>query len=544
MTTQAATKATGVHKGVRSLEPYPKMALYVSIMVVGFAFLYPVTRSSIPIGDLTAFINAAHAGNVADFLYGNPSHFMQVPLSRGIWLLANATGLPLSMESIFVALAVLGTLTAVVFVGLIAREVTGSEAAAWLAAIIFGTSLHAWTQVNGEQYGLALGFVTAGLWCALRGRIVAPAMLWALAVLAHAEFMMAAGVFAMVAWTTSQSTASTGSKMRRSAALLLLAGCVTCLALLLWSWVLGKWSTPPSLVTWVHGIYSVHTTYAETRPEILRAAKGLVTALTVAGHFWRDIVTGRAPLGSPLFVLESGIGFVVLFLTGIFLLAATAKRRALVFGLAWLLPFHVIGNWWFQPTVEKYHAGALPGFVLLVTAGLVTLGERFQPRQRQWLFVSFVCATAGLNFFGALRPMQVLGQETALAERDLRNLAEARGGRAVFIACDAADAIVGAGVPFLRMRSEWTGSVPEIQQALVRWTSDRLREGKEPYLVGRWCLPEEWTTPWSQEPFDLLFLERSFTLAPTSIVGMPVSRSVSTNPFSWTRGDVSRLEAK
>lgn len=377
------------------------MAIYVAIMVVGFAILYLVTRSSLPIGDRPVFINAARTGNVADFLYGNPSHFMQVPLSREIWLAASATGVPLPLEDIFLALSVIGTLAAIVFVGLIAREVTGNEAAAWLAAIIFGTSLHAWTQVNGEQYGLALGFITAGLWCALRGRIVAPAMLWALAVIAHSEFMMAAGVFAMVAWTTTQSPASTGSKIRRSAAVILLAGCATCLALLLWSWVLGKWSTPTSLVTWIHGIYSVNTTYAETRPEILRAVKGLVTALTVAGHFWRDIVTGRAPHGNPVFVMEAGIGFVVLLLTAVCLLAATARRRALVFALAWLLPFHVLGNWWFQPTVEKYHAGALPGFVLLVTAGLVALGERIRPRQRQWLFISYLCATAGLNFFGA-----------------------------------------------------------------------------------------------------------------------------------------------
>jgi hypothetical protein len=544
MTTQAATEATGGHDTVRRVGQRPQMALYVAIMVVGFAILYLVTRSSLPIGDRPAFIDAARTGNVADFLYGNPSHFMQVPLSREIWLAASATGVPLPLEGIFLALSVIGTLAAIVFVGLIAREVTGSEAAAWLAAIIFGTSLHAWTQVNGEQYGLALGFVSTALWCALRGRIVAPALLWALAVIAHSEFMMAAGVFAMVAWTTSQSPASTGSKMRRSAAVLLLAGSTTCLALLVWSWALGKWSAPTSLVTWIHGILSVNTTYAETQPEILRAAKGLVTALTVAGHFWRDIMTGRAPLGDPVFVLEAGIGLVVLLLTGVFLLAATSRRRAFVFALAWLLPFHVLGNWWFQPTVEKYHAGALPGFVLLVTAGLVAIGEQIRPRQRQWLFLSYVCATAGLNFFGALRPMQLLGQDTARAEREVRQLAETRGGRAVFITCDAPGAVLGAGVPYLRLRSVWTGSVPEIEQALIRWTSDRLGEDKEPYLVGRWCFPEDWTTTWSKEPFDLLFLERSFKSVPTSIVGLPMSRGVSTNPFSWTRGDVTRLEPK
>ena len=242
--------------------------------------------------------------------------------------------------------------------------------------------------------------------------------------------------------------------------------------------------------------------------------------------------------------MAAAAGLFVIAVTGVLLVASVWRRRVVLFALAWLLPSHVMVNWWFLPTVEKYHAGALPGFVLLTTAGLVTIGERLRPHRRYLLYGVYVAACAGLNLFGALLPMQALGRDTSQAEREIRQLAGERGGRAVFIACDASRAVVGAGVEFLRVRSVWTGSVPEIQQRLTSWTQDRLRQGQEPYLVGRWCLPEEWMTTWSKEPFDLFFLERSFKSVPTRITGIPISDSVPTNPFSWTWGDIVRLESR
>jgi hypothetical protein len=194
------------------------------------------------------------------------------------------------------------------------------------------------------------------------------------------------------------------------------------------------------------------------------------------------------------------------------------------------------------PTVEKYHAGALPGFVLLVTGGLVHLGSRLSARGRLGIYLPYVAAFAGLNLFGAVLPMQALGKDATRAELQIRRLADEREGRAVFLACDASGPLVGAGVSFLRIRSVWTGTVPEIEESLTSWTRDRVREGKEPYLVGRWCLPEGWKTTWSKAPFDLLFLEHSFKIRPTNITGIPIAESVPTNPFSWTQGDVARLE--
>jgi len=93
----------------------------------------------------------------------------------------------------------------------------------------------------------------------------------------------------------------------------------------------------------------------------------------------------------------------------------------------------------------------------------------------------------------------------------------------------------------LRLRSVWTGTIPEIQEKVRSWTAARLQDGDEPYLVGRWCFPEEWKTTWSKAPFDLLFLEQSFALIPTRIADIPITEPVPTNPFSWRRGDIIRL---
>jgi hypothetical protein len=514
---------------------------YVGAILFGFLLLYLLTRSSILIGDANSFLNVARGGDPAEIHYGEPGHLLQVPLARGLWQGLAALGLPFSLDSIFIAISLSGAVAANVFFGLLAAEILRSQAGGWLGAILFGTALNTWTQWNGELYGLALGFVTAGLFFALRGNLVVSALLWALSVLSHSEFTLAAPAFVGAIWMGQPGIAGTREKLQKASTLLLLAA-VCCAALLLAaSWLIGKWVDMPSLADWLRRSFEARRPDMADHPEVARALKGLLTAYTVAGHYWRDIVTGRGA-ATPQFLVAAAAGLLVIVVTGVLLVASVAQRRAFLLALAWLAPFHVLVNWWFIPTVEKYHAGALPGFVLLVTAGLLYCARRMAPRGRRLLYASYIAACAALNLFGAVLPMQALGRETARAEREIRQLAYARGGRAVFIACDDPKAIVGAGVEFLRLRSAWTGTVPEIERTLMSWTRDRLDEGKEPYVVGRWCLPEEWKTTWSKEPFDLFFLSRSFRMVPTRISGIPISSSVPTNPFNWTWGDVVRLE--
>ena len=75
----------------------------------------------------------------------------------------------------------------------------------------------------------------------------------------------------------------------------------------------------------------------------------------------------------------------------------------------------------------------------------------------------------------------------------------------------------------------------------MAWTRARIAEGDELYVFGRWCLPEQWRTPWSKAPFDLFFLEREFILTPTSITQAPVGEDPQTNPFTFRTEGVVRL---
>ena len=520
------------------------IGLYAATLLCGFASLYAATRSSLLIGDGAAFVTLAQRGDAAELHYGEPGHLLQVPAARLLWLMLERLGLPVSAEGVFVAISIAGTLAAIVFVGLIAAGLLQTPAAAWLAAILFGTSLNVWTQSNGELYGLALGFVTAGLYAARRNRVVAAGVLWSLSVLSHSEFALAAPAFIAAAWTAQPDTAPRGDRVRAIATLLVLAGSSTAVLLLAGSWAIGKWTDPASLAGWFHRSFAAREQDLFGRPEVTRAIKGLLTAFTVAGHYWRDILTGRGQYNAPWFGPAAVAGLLVLAGTGVLLAASLRQRRLALFALAWLLPFHVLVNWWFVPTVEKYHAGALPGFVLLVTAGLITVGARMTARGRYLLYGSYVAACVGLNLFGAVLPMQRLGRDIATGQREIRLLIDEREGKPVFISCDDPRVLVSNGVEFLRLRSIWVGTVPDIQQRIVDWTSARLSEGREPYLVGRWCLPEEWKTTASKQPFDLFFVERSFKLVPTGLADVPVSESVPTNPFNWTRGNIVRLESK
>ena len=521
------------------------MTSYAVTLVVAFAALFLLTRSSILPGDAVRYINVATSGDIAEFHYGNPSHFLQIPLSRVIWLVSTSVGLPVSVMSAVLALALAGTLAAIVFIGLIAADLTGQRWAAWFAAILFGTSLHVWTQVNGEQYGLALGFLTAAIWCALNGRPWWTAGLFALAMTAHAEFFLAGPVVLLAMWKSPITRGlSQREKITTVAATLAGAAVVATAVVTTGTWAMGKWTTPATFVSFISHIFSVDHAYTVARPEPFRALKGLMTALTAGGHVWRDVLTGRGAMADPTFLILATVALVVLLTTVWCVISARANRPLFLIGLVWLLPFHVLGNWWFESTVEKYHGGALAALVLLVTGGLVHVVSQYSSRQGVVWCATYLSLAALLNLTGAVWPMRVRGEERAWAEQQLRQLAAADQGRAVFIACDAYPALVAAGVPYFRIRSFWNGPVAVVQETIRSWADARVAEGRRPYLVGRWCLPEEWITRWSQAPFDLAYLATSFVLTPTNIVNIPLSETVATNPNSWKQGDVIRLDPR
>lgn len=516
---------------------------YVAVLVVGFTALFLLTRSSVLPGDATRYINVARAGDLAEFHYGNPSHFLQIPLSRLIWQAASAVGVSLSIEHIVVALALAGTLAAIIFVGLIAEHFTGTRRAAWIGAVLFGTSLHVWTQVNGEQYGLALGFVTAGLWMALRGGRVGAGLLFGFAMISHSEFLFAGPAFVLATWRAHADGRSSAKSVQSVAMVLAVAGLFTVVSIVGGLWLMGRWSTPSELVAWIQHVLAVDHAYTVGSPEPFRAMKGLITALTSGGHLWRDILTRRGDLASPRFLALSAVGLGVLLTMAASLRGAWANRPAFVFGLVWLLPFHVLGNWWFESTVEKYHGGALAALVVLVTVGLVQLTASWRPQISAACCAAFVAASGGLNLIAVMLPLQQLGIGRDQAEQQIRRLMQQDTG-AIFMACDAFMPLVQADAPYFRVRSYWTGPPAEIQQKLRSWVQAKIDEGKTPYLMGRWCHPEEWITDWSLVPFDLYFLQDTFVFEPTSVVNVPLEEGVATNPNSWRRGDVVRLKRR
>jgi hypothetical protein len=517
---------------------------YAGGVVAIFVPLYLLTRPMLLISDGGAWVREATLADPSRTWFAFPTYFLQIPLAAGVWSALHRLGLPVSVESVYLALSLAGTLTAAIFVGLIAAELLRDREAAWLAAILFGASLNPWTQWNGELSGLAVGFAAAGLFFALRGRIALPAVLWAFSVLSQVNFIYATPVFALAAWMAGPDARPVALRLRRAAALPMAAGSLTLVLFLIASRALGKWGDLPALAVWLSESFGTVGRSVLKTPDVARAFKGLLTAYTAAGHSLLNVVVRREAFEYPAFVPALIIGSVLVGATALLVLTAFRQPRLVFFALAWLLPFEALFNWWWAPMEEEYHTGALPGLVLLVAAGLLQWGARFPGRRRYALYVTYVAVFAGLNLFTAILPRRALAADSIKTGEELRRLMDARGGRAVLVTCDGGNvtAVRNSGIEYLRIRSIWQGSVPEIQQAIHAWVQARRAEGREPYLLGRWCYPKYWKTEWSKEPFDLYFLERDFRLAPAGITGVPTDQFSVTDPFTWRRGDVVRLE--
>ncbi len=518
-------------------------AQYVLTVCGGFAALYLLTRPFLLISDGSAWVLEASLADPARTWFGFPSYFLQIPLASVVTQALQAIGLKVTAGPVFVGLSLCGTLAAVACVGLIAEVLLRTRTAAWLGALLCGASLNPWTQWNGELSGLALGFAAAGLYCTLRGRFLLPAVLWAFSVLSQINFVLAAPAFVWAVWWARGDGESVSQSLRRVIALPALAGAVCVCAFLLGSWAVGKWHDPAGLADWLQRSYSTAERSVLVRPDVFRAVKGLITAYSAAGHVVRDVFTGRSATEVPGFVPALVVGSVFLVATGILSVLAFRRRQAAVFALIWLLPFHVGFNWWWVPTEEEYHTGALPGLVLIVTAGLIELGARLSPSRRRVLYGIYVAVLLGLNLTAVILPRQSLAQDAVSSTQAVRRLVEDSQGRAVLVTCDGGNVIAvhHSGIEYLRIRSIWRGSVAEIQQSIAAWIRDRMAEGKEPYLLGRWCLPENWKTSWSKAPFDLHFLKSDFFIAPPVIVGVPTDQPSVTDPFMWKWGDIARI---
>jgi hypothetical protein len=139
--------------------------------------------------------------------------------------------------------------------------------------------------------------------------------------------------------------------------------------------------------------------------------------------------------------------------------------------------------------------------------------------------------------------MQRFGADAVDAAHAIHQLNDERGGKAALLSCTDSHAVVLSGIENLRVKRIWNGNSRDAQAQIAAWFHARQAEGKSIFVLDRWCRPDEWFVP-PQPPFDMYFVERDFTIAPTRIAGVPVARVWETNPFSWRRGAVVELLPK
>jgi hypothetical protein len=515
--------------------------LDVIVLLAAFTLLYVIVRSSLLIGDAAAFIEFARTGDPAGLHYGEPSHFLQVLLTRALWLAGMRLGLPVTAGGVLVSLSIAGTIVAVAGFAAIAGELLGSRTAAWLGAVLYGTSLQVWSQANGELYGMAAAFATCAIYAALRRRSLTASILFALAVLSHADFVLTLPAL-LIALRLGDPSAGRAIWTRHALVTCATSGVLVLLVLLSGSRAVGKWHDRAGLVAWVQRSYATRQQDIDP-PQPVRALKGLLTADTVGGHVLRDLATGRGPLHDPWFVTACAIGILVTGLTTVLAAAAIVEWRIALFALAWMLPAHILINWRFIPTVEKYHAAALPGFILLILTGLIAAG-RLARRHGRTLQLAFVAIGALFNLFGALLPIRALGVQISASTQAVSGLIDATGGRAVFVSCDNPQPLTRAKASFLRIRSIWRAAPVEIQTHIIDWTTMQLASGHRVFVVGDRCLPEEWITKWSKAPFSLRFLDEHFAVEAPAIHQLPITQESMTDPFGGRYGDVHELRPR
>jgi hypothetical protein len=519
--------------------------LYAVGSVALFLPLYLLTRSRLLISDGPAFLAVARAGDAAAMLYGDAAHFLQIPLSHAWWRAMERVGLGVPIEAVYLGIGLVGALVSIIFVGLIAGELLGPGAACWVAGVLFGTSLVSWTQWNGELYSLALAFATAAVYASLRGQGLVAAVLFAFTAAAHSEFVLMAPVFLVSTWIVAPADMPALQRLLRGVVMLVVAGMFGIVVIVAGGWFIGKWHDVATLTGWFGAAFGRRSDHI-SGPEVLRAAKGLLTAFNVGGHVAGDIIRRHGPAGRLPFMLAAAVALPILATTVVLAAGAVRRPRLFVLAAAWLLPIHLLFNWYFAPAVEEYHAAALPAFVLLVTGGLFSVATTARTRLRRSLVALYVVLCAGLNLFAGVLPMKAYAEDAIRGARDVAALNKASANGAVFVTCTDYAPIALAAVVYLNVYRSWVRhhSLPPVESDVSAWVTQRFAEGRDVYVVGRSCPLHEWTADAPHPEFSLGFLDGRFQFTETAVKGLPRISDSATNPFSWTRVDVYRLVAR
>lgn len=531
------------------LENSRKPTIYAGALVLFFAALYLLTRSPILASDGEGWIQRATLASAKEFHYGATGHFLQMPLAH---LLAGLSGV--SLRFVFLALSFLGGVVAICafflfLVEFFQRFLKSSNTLFWagLGAVLFASSYAPWVLWNGEVYSLALFSSLLSAWLLLRGRIAWAGLAWALAVTCHSEFSLLAFAFG---WLLYWNERNQGKEAKASAIRVLLfwawAGAATIAILLTGGFLIGKWHDFTSLIVWFREDLEARKYWLNSGLSPVKAVKGLLTSLTVGGHYLGEFLKGWRPQGAARihFLLAlTCIGGICAFALG------TARNlRVLLFGALWLLPLQMLLNWRFLSAVEEYHSASQPGLVFLVVAGMALLSERF--RLAPYAALAFVALFFAFNLFAGILPLRARGVGFVEAE-DFFKMENA-----AVLTCDSQNFLDRSKIPYFRIKKNIDPQLPNIEELkrdILEWIEQQEVAGSHVLTIGKACDNDYWIeerklvgeapigTEFTQLSFA--FIQNKFTFEPAKMPLLPLNAVVETNPLTWKQSEIFWLKA-
>ena len=504
---------------------------------------YLLTASKTLINDGEAWLNTIRKADPTELYWTDAAHFLQIPLTRHVTDRLHAVGIAVDYRPVFLAICLAGTLAAAAFLGLVVAALAESASAGLLTAALFGTSLHAWLQWNGELYALALGFLAAGLFVAERGRWAIACVLWALAVLSHADTALAAPAFLVLFWRKAPADMAPWRRAVTAIARCFAAGALFFVFLFAYGWLMAAWAGFGEFIGWMERAYGLRLrTIVEPHP--IRALRGLVTAYSAGGHVVGEILTGRSPSLAGAFAMTALLTAAVLTATAVFALLALRCRRLAAVAAGLIVLVHVSFNWWLWPTTELYHGVALLGVVALVGGGAALWSREI--RWRRVIVAGYVAACVVLNLTVSVLPVQAYGKDLERAEAVFRHLGNTAGGRLVVVTCTVNTALRRSGVRSLEIRRHWNADDRALRTAVMSQLRAAQAAGDAVYSLGRECTPWEWRVDVPRTTLSLhRLLGDDFTWVPTGLVALPTNPGVSqTNPLGWRTADLFELRPR
>lgn len=513
-----------------------------------FIPLYHFTKSPLLASDAEGWIQRATNPSTSEFHYGATGHFLQMPLSHHLHLIAQAVGLDFSVRQIFLAICFWSAIGSLFFFYFFLqhwfRFHDKAKEKDWIplaGTVLYGTSFAPWVYWNGELFALSLLSIFGSLYFLSKKRFVVAGLSWAVAVLAHSEFSLLAPAFAFFLFLENRRQQDDRwffPYIKQSFSFFAFSGCATAIILVAGGYLLHKWHDPTSLFQWFQADLAKRTFWLGSGLQPLKAMKGLITSVTVAGHYLGEFLKGWRPHQYwELFSLIWSLAQVAL----VFLLSALSmfRWRVFLFSLLWILPLQLLLNWRFLPAVEEYHSASQPALSFMLLAGALVAADRMN--SKKILIAIYVFQFFFLNLFLGILPLKNFGDRVLLASEWFE-----RNPQAAVLVCDAQTFLEKSRIETFRIKGmarEGNPNLIEIQSAILSWVDSKISEGKEVYTLGNRCEAEYWSTERVSIGLPTLakdithmnfsFLEKKYFIETANLNSLPLNAVVATNPITW-----------